>query len=416
MEERVQNFDVVSNFLYEAIYQMNNKNQISQKIIGIDASNLRQGGGVTHITELIAALNPKKHDFNKIIIWGSRSILNRLDDFDWIIKVNPNELEMGLIARSLWQRFKLGESALSFNCDILLIPGGIFSSSFKPIVTMSRNMLPFEWREAWRYGLAPITLRIIILRWLQTRSFRSANGVIFLTNYAKQQVIRVTGELSCKKSIIPHGLNSRFLMKPSQQLPISQYSKENPFKLIYVSIIDQYKHQIHVVDAVAMLRNVGYPVELNLVGPAYPQSLRRLLKQINNLDVSKEFIKYHGSIQYKDLHKIYKESNLGIFASSCENMPNTLLEKMAAGLPIACSNKGPMPEVLGDSGLYFDPENSNEIFDILQSLIKSPKLRQEKANSSFKAVQKYSWSVCAQETTTFLDNVLIDYKKLTCVE
>ena len=55
------------------------------------------------------------------------------------------------------------------------------------------------WWEAWRYGLAPITLRIIILRWLQTRSFRSANGVIFLTNYAKQQVTRVTGELSCKK-------------------------------------------------------------------------------------------------------------------------------------------------------------------------------------------------------------------------
>ena len=35
-------------------------------------------------------------------------------------------------------------------------------------------------------------------------------------------------------------------------------------------------------------------------------------------------------------------------------MPNTLVEAMASGLPIACSDRGPMPEVLGDGGVLFD--------------------------------------------------------------
>jgi len=388
----------------------------SPMIIGIDASNLRQGGGLTHLIELISVLEPDIHNFEKIIIWGNKDTLGGLKNAPWLIKITPNELQMSLVFRFLWQRFKLSNSAKAHGCDLLLVPGGSFSCSFKPIVTMSRNMLPFELIEARRYGFALITLRIIILRWLQSKSFRSANGVIFLTNYAKERVTKVTGELPGKKSIIPHGLNERFHIKPKEQLEISQYSNDNPYQLLYVSIIDQYKHQWHVVDAVAKLRDKGYPIVLNLVGPAHSSSLRRLSKKINKLDKKKEYIKYHGSIPYKDLHNIYRESHLGIFASSCENMPNILIETMAAGLPIACSNRGPMPEVLGNAGLYFNPEHSDEIFDALENFINNPKLRDEKANASFYSVQKYSWLICTKETFTFLECVISDYKESLCVE
>ena len=257
-------------------------------IIGIDASNLRQGGGLTHLIELISELEPEKHNFQKIIIWGDKTTLDSLINASWLVKVSPHELLKGFISRFLWQRFKLSESAKVHHCDLLFIPGGSFSSTFRPIVTMSRNMLPFEWNEAKRYGFAPITLRLVILRWLQSKSFRSANGVIFLTDYANNQVTKITGDFSGKKSIIPHGLNKRFNLEPKEQLEISQYNNDNPYQLLYVSIIDQYKHQWHVVDAVAKLRDIGYPVVLNLVGPAYPASLKRLSKKINKFDKKKE--------------------------------------------------------------------------------------------------------------------------------
>jgi len=385
-------------------------------VIGIDASNLLQGGGLTHLIELVSLMDPKKNNFDKVIIWGNKHTLSHLKNAAWIVKISPKELENGFFSRALWLRFKLTQSALDYNCDLLFIPGGSFFCSFKPIVTMSRNMLPFEWTEAKRYGFSLTTLRIIILRWLQSKSFRKANGVIFLTNYAQNLVTNVTGNLPGKKSIISHGLNQRFLIKPKEQFKINQYSDNNPYQLLYVSIIDQYKHQINVVDAVSTLRNKGYPVVLNLVGPSYPPALKRLLKKINKVDKNKEYIRYFGSVPYKDLHNVYKESNLGIFASSCENMPNILIETMAAGLPIVCSNRGPMPEVLGRDGLYFDPEKPYEIMSALETLINDPGLRYEKANASFLNVQKYSWSLCTNSTFNFLENVSNEYKKSLCVE
>ena len=64
---------------------------------------------------------------------------------------------------------------------------------------------------------------------------------------------------------------------------------------------------------------------------------------------------------------------MGLFASSCENLPNILLETMGARLPIACSNRQPMPEILGEGGEYFDPEKSDTIYDAIIKLIHSSK-------------------------------------------
>jgi len=393
-----------------------NSIQTKGKIIGIDASNLRRGGGITHLVELMSATRPDLHNIAKVVIWGSNKTLDLLENQPWLIKITPKELNLSSIYRLFWQKFKLSRAAIAEGCDLLFVPGGSYWSSFRPIVTMSRNMVPFEWSEAKRYGIAPMTLRLLLLRWLQSKSFRSANGVIFLTEYAKEQVIKVTGDLSGKGTIIPHGLNLRFQLQPKEQNDISQYSFDNPFQLLYVSIVDQYKHQWSVVEAVSQLRNKGYPVLLNLVGPAYPPALKRLIKTINKLDKNNDWVKYHGAIPYEDLHQVYQESHLGIFASSCENMPNILIETMATGLPIACSNRGPMPEVLGNSGLYFNPEKPNEIFSALESLINNPQLRSEKAHASFLEAQKYSWTICANETFSFLNKVATDYKKSLCVE
>jgi glycosyltransferase involved in cell wall biosynthesis len=132
---------------------------------------------------------------------------------------------------------------------------------------------------------------------------------------------------------------------------------------------------------------------------------------LDRIDPSREFIHFRGSVPYLEIHRHYAEANLCIFASSCENMPNILLEGMTSGLPIACSKCGPMPEILGPSGIYFDPENPNEIASALKVLIENPKLRSEKACASYSKSQAYSWERCADETFSFL-SVLARNSKL----
>ena len=73
---------------------------------------------------------------------------------------------------------------------------------------------------------------------------------------------------------------------------------------------------------------------------------------------------------------------------------------------MASSNRGPMPEVLGDAGLYFDPEDSADIALALRRYIQSHTLRNEKAKLSFELSGKYSWERCAEDTFSFIEKTI----------
>jgi len=216
-----------------------------------------------------------------------------------------------------------------------------------------------------------------------------------------REIEAIAGETT----IIPHGVGARFICSPRKQLPITYYSSDRPFRILYVSIIDMYKHQWTVVEAVSHLRKKGIPVILDLVGPSYPQAFLRLQRTLNRIDPSGKFAMYSGSVPHAELPARYAQADLCLFASSCENMPNILLESMASGLPIACSNRGPMPEVLGASGVYFDPESPLDIAHALEKMIESPEMRMQLAEGSFQRARVFSWQRCASETFEFLAKV-----------
>jgi len=375
-------------------------------ILGIDASNLRRGGGVTHLVELLRAADPLVHGFSRVFVWAGQATLDSIEDRAWLTKVHLPVLERGTIARVIWQRVKLSAMARAVRCDLLFVPGGSFSGDFRPIVTMSRNLLPFEWRELLRFGWSLMTIKLTLLRLVQSMSLKRASGVIFLTQYARDVVMNVVKTVDGQATIVPHGVSERFYAAPRPQMNIDTYSSSRPFRVLYVSIIDMYKHQWHVVEAVAMLRAAGLPVELELVGPAYGPALRKLRTALRNADPDALFVRYVGALSYRELSARYASAELCVFASSCENMPNILLEGMASGLPIACSHCGPMPEILGAAGLYFDPERPADIARCLRELIASPALRAEKAGASFAAAHAYSWARCAEGTLAFFKSVI----------
>jgi glycosyltransferase involved in cell wall biosynthesis len=87
-------------------------------------------------------------------------------------------------------------------------------------------------------------------------------------------------------------------------------------------------------------------------------------------------------------------------------MPNTLIEGMASGLPIACSNRGPMPEVLEDGGIYFDPENSASIAEAIEKIITDKELRITIAKRAKQLSEQYLWESCADATFAYLYQVI----------
>jgi glycosyltransferase involved in cell wall biosynthesis len=376
-----------------------------EMLLAIDASNIRVGGGVTHLAELLRAAEPARHGIDRIVIWACAATLARIEDRPWLEKRSDPAIEANLLKRIFWQRRELDKILKAMGVDLLLVPGGSIITDFRPVVTMSRNMLPFEWSELRRFGFSTMALKLILLRRNQSISFKKADGTIFLTRYAYDAVTGVTGPLKGKTSIVPHGIDARFRLSPRPQRMLSEFTSSDPLRVVYVSTVDAFKHQWVVVEAIGRLHDEGLPIRLDLFGSARASILPRLTEAMKRIDAQGQFVHYWGEVDYRKIDKCYAAADLCVFASSCENMPNILIESMAAGLPIACSDRGPMPEVLGEAGVYFDPENPASIATAVRALAEAPALRAEKAAAASTAALQFSWSRCARETFDFLAEV-----------
>ena len=368
---------------------------------GIDASNLRSGGGVQHILRILENARRSQGGDINIIVWGSRAFCERVPSMSGIKLVAVPDLEGPPFRRLFWQIRRLPEFASSA-CDVFFAPGGLMGNHHIPSVAMCRNMLPFEFLESCRYGVSYMLARLLFLRVLQTRTFRRADGVVFLSDYARERVAAQIGGLPGKTAMIAHGVEHRFRREPSPQRSLEKYSTEMPFRLLYVSTVDVYKHQWHVAAAVADLHRQGIPVALEIVGPAYPPALRRLNLLLNKLDPTSAFIQYCGSVPHSELHHRFHGADGFVFASTCENMPNILLEAMAAGLPIACSKRRPMIDMLSEGSVFFDPVRPDSISHAIALMVQDRDKRTRIARAAYERVTQNTWGRCAAETFSFL--------------
>jgi glycosyltransferase involved in cell wall biosynthesis len=369
-------------------------------IIGIDASNIKAGGGLTHLIEIINFIDVDYLIDNKVFIVGG----NHLDKL--ILKKNVEIIKPVFLVKNsfflatIWKLF-VAENWFVKNVDIVFTPGGTFYSKKIPYISMSQNMLVFEDIERNRFNSKLSIFRYKILEFLQVRSLSYSSGNIFISDYAKKFISNKHKSISSVKSgIISHGISDIFVQKPKKQKCAEFFSFDRPFKFLYVSIINAYKHQWNVVQAVNDLREEGLPIALDLIGISKKKYLDKLEQILNKTSGSN----YLGFVPYNDLYQYYHRSDAFIFASSCENMPNILVEAMSAGLPVVSSNYGPMPEILGDSGIYFDPIEVISIKKAIKKVFLDEKLRTNIAVSSFEKSKKYSWIRCSSETFNFIKN------------
>jgi hypothetical protein len=119
-------------------------NKYQSLTLGIDATNLRQGGGLQHILAILQHFDPERDGFDRIILWAPSATLNALPDAPWLIKSHHQVFERGFIRRGLWQWRELPIAAAKAGVDLMFIPGGSAPGGFQPAVVMFQNLLPFD--------------------------------------------------------------------------------------------------------------------------------------------------------------------------------------------------------------------------------------------------------------------------------
>ncbi len=266
--------------------------------------------------------------------------------------------------------------------------------------TALRNMLPFDERERKRFPLLSyIRFKLWLLRYVFLKSYKMADKVVFISEYSKSVVKVFIPDIDAKSVVIPHGLNSLFLnSQTSYKLP--EYLKENQFYL-YVSILDVYKAQKEIIKAWKMLSDEGFEYPLVLVGPKYNEYGEEVVAMIDELGLQEKVI-YLGKVDYEKLPGLYKSARALLFASSCECCPNILLEKLAAGKPVVCSNVEPMPEFGEDAAVYFDPYDPKTLVKQVKQMEEDPEKMKKLANKAGEQALKFDWKQTVKKTIDFL--------------
>ncbi|MBI96462.1 glycosyl transferase family 1 [bacterium] len=368
--------------------------------LAINAVRAKSGGAFSHLTGIISNIDPEVYGFDEVHLWTHRSMKNILPQKSWLHIYCPDVSNKNIIYQLFWEFFILPRKLLQIECSLLFNVDAGSIARYKTSVTMSRDMLSYEPGELQRYGLSISSLRLLVLRYVQNLSLRNSTGVIFLTKYASKVIQNSCGKLK-NIAYIPHGISSVF---SNTKFNINK-TFNSSLEILYISNPAPYKHQTEVIQAISILKNEGFNVNLTLVGAESGAFQKKIDNKIKKIDPHGEFIKQYPYENQNKLPIYIAAAHIFVFASSCENMPNTLLEAMATGIPIACSNRGPMPEILSEGGSYFNPEDPTQIAKAVKTIITDEPLRKFYSERSRALSSKYSWERCAAETFIYLSKI-----------
>lgn len=131
----------------------------------------------------------------------------------------------------------------------------------------------------------------------------------------------------------------------------------------------------------------------------FDQEIEKAEKEIGkNFPELKEKIKFLGFIDQQDLPALFQSAEVFCFPSLYEGFGLPLLEAMASGTPVLCSDSSCFPAIAGEAASFFQQNDSREFTKKLFSLIINQEKKMELIEKGKKRAQEFSWEQCAKET------------------
>jgi glycosyltransferase involved in cell wall biosynthesis len=332
----------------------------------------------------------------------SLDLYKKLEPLDSAIKVitHPWILSKKRFYRYLWHLWVYPRIVKKIKPDIEFYPTGQLRLFFRKAKTIAtcHNLLLFDQNELNKITNKAELQYFLGSRKSQSASFLKSDGVIFLSRHSKEVV---KGQLNNIKrsTVIAHGLDATFLQKSRT------YDFDSSINIVYISPFFNYKNQIEVVKAIEILRDeTKLDICLKLIGggtSTYAAELKQYVKKSDR----QRFVTIIDKVEYLELLSEYQKTDIFVFASSSETFGITVLEAMGARLPIACSDRTGLPEILKDAGVYFNPEEPSSIAEAIRQLIESVELRKMLGERAYQYALNYRWDRCSSETINFIKEV-----------
>jgi glycosyltransferase involved in cell wall biosynthesis len=172
---------------------------------------------------------------------------------------------------------------------------------------------------------------------------------------------------------------------------------------LFVGTLQPRKNLIRLIEAFS---NFRFPIsDFRLVIAGKKGWLyQEIFRWVEELGLEKKVV-FTGYVPEGDLPVLLSGARLFVFPSLYEGFGLPVLEAMACGTPVVCSNASSLPEVAGDAAVLVDPQDVEGLAAAMERVLGDEELRAELIVRGFEQARKFSWERCARETLDVLESV-----------
>lgn len=253
----------------------------------------------------------------------------------------------------------------------------------KRMVTTFHDINHFKYAEQYPGNLL---INIKKIKILQKKSIDRADKIIAVSHNTKKDLIDLWDINSEKIVVIHHGVDNKKIENLDTKRIVP-----NPF-VLFVGLRDGFKNFDRFVKAFSIVSESNPDLMLICTGRKFSNEEIKKLTRLKIIERTEQI-----SADERTMAMLYRDAFLFVYPSLNEGFGMPILEAMLYGCPVILSNTGSFPEIAGDSGLYFDPYQVEDIAEKIKLVLESEKMREEKINSGFDRLKHFSWEKTAQE-------------------
>ena len=375
--------------------------------VGVDATPWENERGFGRFTRnLIAALAARDTGFRYTLLFDQppqRPVPDRVQTIIAGSDRSMSEASSGASARGGADLITMARSARAIDCDLFFYPA-VYSYfpylARRPTVICYHDTIPerfpdliFPKKRNFRLWQAKCWLAKMQATRVMTISEASADDLSRILNVPLRKIDTITeGADSTFRPIADKTLLSE--ARARHGIP-----PDAPL-LVYLGGFNRHKNVIRLIEAMPTILDRVPDAHLAIVGRT---TGARFWDNVDELQTSasedvrrSNSIHFTGEIDDEELAILLNTATALVFPSLWEGFGLPALEAMSCGTPVLSSDRGSLPEVVGDGGLYFDPLSGSDLADQAIRLLTDPKLQAELSAKALERTKLFGWDKGAE--------------------
>lgn len=230
---------------------------------------------------------------------------------------------------------------------------------------------------------------------MMAASVRLADRIITVSEFSKQDIVRRLRADPVKIDVIYSGIDPVFQPATDRtrlDAVLSKYEIHRDY-ILYAGIYKLRKNHAGLLRAFREFKAEGGQAQLVIAGPMN-EGEAGLRRQAAALGIAEQVV-FTGLVPDADLPALYSAARVYACPSLYEGFGFTVLEAMACGVPVVCSQATSLPEIAGEAALYADPRNPQEFAAALHSAFSDAQLRRQLIEKGFRNRRRFGWDIAA---------------------